>query len=130
MPPFQTETMSGKAIISAGYMGQPVVVVFATTPCPPCERALRAAEAVFHSYRDVVVLTFFQRDGAERPRSVAARLGLSYPAAVDQDGLITRRFQVTELPATFVIDDNGVIRWLGGPELTEASLTAAVEAVR
>lgn len=128
IPPFQTHTMSGKPVISAAYSGQTVVLAFVTVDCKTCERTLLAAEAAFDEYREIVVVSLFQSEDETAARSIAARLKLSYPVAIDADGVITRLFRVQEVPRTFVIDADGLIRWIGGPDMLESDLRAAVEA--
>jgi cytochrome c biogenesis protein CcmG, thiol:disulfide interchange protein DsbE len=128
MPPFQTETMSGRHVVSAGFQGQAAVLVFVTTDCEACNRALLAAQTAFDEYGEIHVVSIFQREGAEKARSLAAKLKLAYPAAIDLDGTIGRQFRVQDVPRTFVIDADGLIRWIGGAHMTEADLLAAVEA--
>ena len=51
------------------------------------------------------------------------------PIVVDTDNSIARSFQVKDTPMTFVADKRGRIRWVGGDDVTEEMLVAAVEAV-
>jgi predicted transcriptional regulator len=55
---------------------------------------------------------------------------VKFPVAVDGEGIVARRFEVEERPRTFVVDAQGRVSWVGGAELTEDSLTAAVRASR
>jgi predicted transcriptional regulator len=47
---------------------------------------------------------------------------------MDGDGALAKRFQIQDVPSTFVIDRDGRVRWVGGGEITEAQLLAAIHA--
>lgn len=128
MPPFHTQTMSGKPVVSESYSGQPVVIVFGTTDCASCERVYRDAESVFHDYEEVVFIAVIQDNRADLGKRLAARLGLSYPVVLDADGVLSRQYRASEVPRTFVIDAQGLVRWIGGPTMARADLAAALEA--
>ena len=66
-----------------------------------------------------------RRDSSTR---LAARLGLSYPVVLDADGVLSRQYRASEVPRTFVIDAQGLVRWIGGPTMARADLAAALEA--
>jgi hypothetical protein len=63
---------------------------------------------------------------AVRARGLVDRLGLHFPVVLDEDGRIAHQYEVTEMPAVFVVSQYGKVSWLGGPETTEDSLRAAV----
>jgi peroxiredoxin len=129
MPPFQTETMSGKPVSTAALEYQAAILTFVTTDCEACERALLAAQAAFDENEEVRVIGIFQREGSEKARALAAKLKLGYPLTVDLDGTISRQYRVTKVPRTFVVDAHGLVRWIGGTEMNEAELKAALQSV-
>ena len=61
-------------------------------------------------------------------RDVATTFGLTFPIVHDTGNALSGRFRVTDMPITFVADKGGRIRWVGGPDQTEAELEAAVSA--
>jgi peroxiredoxin len=129
MPPFQSQTLSGNQVISAGYDGHTVVVSFVSAKCESCERVLSAAQASYAEEREVVVVGVFRPDeDAANVRSMAARLELRFPIVVDHGGTLARRFQIEDVPRTFVIDRAGRVRWVGGQDVTEDGLLAAIHA--
>ena len=42
-------------------------------------------------------------------RPFAARLGITYPLAIDEEGLMQQRYQVRAMPTTILIDTAGVV---------------------
>ena len=130
MPAFESHSVSGNPVISGGYDGHTLVVSFVNTGNASSESTLKAAQSLYADQRDVVVVSVF-REGelSAQVRSLAARLQLRFPVVVDEDGVISRRFQVENLPQTFVVDPRGRVRWVGGAELTEEQLSRAVASV-
>jgi peroxiredoxin len=130
MPPFQSTTLSGNPVISGGYQGHKVIVSFVGVQCAPCTRVLSAAQAVYADDSKVVVVGVFRRDDPDASaRSVAAGLELKFPIVVDRDGTMARRFMIDDkVPSTFVVGESGRVSWVGGSDVTEDTLLAAVNA--
>lgn len=128
MPPFESTTLSGNQVISGAYQGHKVVVSFVGVKCAPCARVLTAAQSLYADDRELIVVGVFRREDAENARSVAAGLELKFPVVVDKDGALARRFKVDDqVPATFVVGESGRVRWVGGSDLTEDTLYAALD---
>lgn len=129
MPGFESETLSGNPLYTSGFEGRTLVVSFVATGCEPCERTLAAAQSMYADRHDVVVVGVFQREkDAEHALTVASKHALKFPLILDPDGAISKRFQIQEVPRTFVVDGAGRVRWVGGSEMTQDGLVAAVSA--
>lgn len=130
MPAFQSTTISGNPVISGAYDRHKVVLSFVGVKCAQCERVLTAAQAVYSDDREVVVVGVFRKEDSENALSTAARLSLRFPVVVDRDGKLARQFQIQDVPSTFVVDTRGRVSWLGGSDLTEDGLSAALHAAK
>lgn len=129
MPSFEARTISGNPVISGGFQGHQVVVTFVASNCRPCEQTLAAANAVYKDNRELVVVGVYPEGRSGDAVRVASRLELRFPIVVDEEGLIGRRFQVGEaMPTTFVADNAGRVRWVGGADVTPEALERAVQA--
>lgn len=128
MPSFESTTMNGNTLHSTGFHGSSFVVTFVDSDCERCEHTLRAAQQAYGDAHELVVVGVF-RPGDERAiRALSARLELRFPLIVDQEGTIAKKFAVREVPSTFVVNSNGRVSWVGGSDLTEESLTRAIDA--
>jgi cytochrome c biogenesis protein CcmG/thiol:disulfide interchange protein DsbE len=59
---------------------------------------------------DFVVLGVNLQEGQRQVEDYATGLGLTCPVLLDEDGRVTtRQYQVTGMPASFIIDRQGVI---------------------
>jgi hypothetical protein len=54
---------------------------------------------------------------------------LSFQVVHDEGHVLSGRFRVVELPATFVLDARGVVRWRGTTDNSD-EMRAVVESVR
>ena len=48
---------------------------------------------------------------------------------LDRGNVLAGRYRVTQMPVTFIVDAEGVVRWVGGPDQTEQELEQALRAI-
>jgi peroxiredoxin len=130
VPNFDAKTLGGSAFDSSTFYERPLVVSFVSPDCTACDRTLLAAQSLYGDLHDVVVLGVFRDAEAEDALRMKSRDGLKFPIIVDSSGALARRFKVDRVPKTFVADRNGRVHWVGGSDLTEDTLGAAVATVR
>jgi peroxiredoxin len=93
-----------------------VVIDFFAAYCAPCARSLPSIEALHRSMPDVVVLGVSEDDDTAGAQRMVERHGLTFPVIHDASHLLAGRFRVSDLPASFVVDPRGVVRWHGDGE--------------
>ena len=130
LPEIHRRSLDGHAIDQGLVQGEPVLVKFFADYCQPCKETLPAAERIHEAFPDVTFLGVDEDDTSEAASDVVRRYGLSFPVIHDAGNVLAGRFRVSAMPATFVADPHGVIRWVGGEGQTEADLRAAVQAAR
>lgn len=113
-PNFTLTTLTGQTVSLADYRGRVVLVNFWATWCPSCITEMPDYEQVYRQFGQgkgqfIVLGVNFQ----ESPRHIepyAAGLGLTFPILLDRDGRVTeRRYQVTGMPASIIIDRQGLV---------------------
>jgi peroxiredoxin len=129
-------TLTGERLsLSAALARGPVVLDFWATWCRPCEQSLPALERLHRrlAARGVTVVAV-SIDGPRnwaRVRPHAARLGLTMPVVVDEDGSLARQHRVQAVPTSVLLGRDGrVVRVHSGfHPAEEDSLARAVEAL-
>lgn len=106
--------------------GRPTLLHFWGPSCAPCVQEAPAIDALA---REHDVWTVSAEDVVEI-RAMMLTKGLTYPVLHDAAGAAHERFRVSAIPATFVLDGQGVVRReLRGPQpietLREAMAAAA-----
>ena len=119
----QQDVVSGSAPALAGMLldgkkhfsltalnGQPVLVHFWATWCPVCRAEQDSIEALAKEYPTITVA--MQSGGAEVVAAHLNKEALSFPVLNDPDGTIAAQWGVRAVPASFVVDGAGRIRFV------------------
>ena len=129
-------SVSGQAVALADSLAKgPVLLDFWATWCRPCEHSLPALERLHQRVRErgmtVVAVSIDGPRNWARVRPFAARLGLTLPVVIDEDGSLARRFKVQAVPTSVLIaPDGSIVRTHSGfHPAEEDSLRAAVDAL-
>ena len=129
-PAFALTSVAGDTVDLAALRGQPVVLNFWATWCPPCRAELPELEAASQRLAgEVAIVGVNQAESPEQVRAFAERLGLTFTIPLDEHGQVSRTYGVRSLPTTFFIDRTGVIRHIQSGALNEATLTQALETI-
>lgn len=114
------------AVRAAG--GQPVLVAFWATWCPVCKAEDGNLESIA---RDHPVLTVaMQSEDATAVAKHMRERGLSFPVINDPDGVLAAGWRLRGVPAHFVVDGQGIIRFRVVGYATELGLRARLWFVR
>lgn len=117
-PPLVLEDIDGQRFALAEQRGQWVFVHFWASWCGPCRREIPAIQRMVEKMQgERLALAIVNT--AESEDTVFTFLGVLGPDLVplmDRDGLVTEAWQPRGLPATYLVDPEGVIRFqvLGG----------------
>jgi len=129
-PAFKRDALDGTSVDVAAARGKVVVVKFIAKYCEPCARTLPAIEKLHAAHPDVLIVGVAEDEHEADARALVASFGLSFPVVHDRANVLAARYRVGELPVTYVLDGQGSVAWVGGPEKTEADLVRAIEATR
>ena len=103
----------------ADYRGQVVLVNIWATWCPPCKQEMPTLQTFYNKYIDQGFTIVAINDGDPTPDVLQflEDYQLSFPVWLDPTYKTTERaFQTLNLPSSYVIDRNGIVRltWVGG----------------
>ena len=130
-PEFSMPLIGGGTFELSAHLGNPIVVNFWASWCPPCRRESPLLERTWRAYAGDGVL-FVGVDIQDNPEDAQAYLDefdLTFPNGTDQGGRITVDYGVIGLPVTFFIGAEGIVegRFVGA--LREDRLVKWVESL-
>lgn len=114
-PEFALPDLDGKTVRLADFRGKKGVFInFWATWCPPCRLEMPTMEQVYQEYqsRGLEILAVSIDVG---PKSVVKNfmheLKLTFPALLDPEREVLQRYRIFSIPASFLIDKKGIIRF-------------------
>jgi len=115
-PDFTLPLLNGETVTLSELRGQPVILNFWATWCPPCVREMPDLQAVFDELDGAVHVLGVSC--GEAPDTVSAFIdknGYTYPIAYDADALLYRAYTLDFIPQTWVLNEEGIIiRYIAG----------------
>lgn len=108
-------------------MGQPMLVNFWFTSCPPCRREMPALQQAFETYGEQVrFIGVNVQDSASAIRAFVDELGVTYEMLRDINGNLVVANGISAFPTTLFIDSNGrIVKQVAG-ELTTESIDRSI----
>lgn len=127
-PDFLLEKSGGGTLRLSDLQGQPVLLNFWATWCPPCRREIPELVAAYERHRrdGLVIVGVDLQEADSKVQEFAGEFGITFPVVIDRDGEVADVWRlggpVKGLPTSYFVDRTGVIRdFFYGP-LTEQEL--------
>jgi cytochrome c biogenesis protein CcmG, thiol:disulfide interchange protein DsbE len=109
-------TLEGDSVSLASLRGHVVLLNMWATWCAPCRSETPYLESLFESHRSeglrVVGVSMDAGDASAQVAAFAEKYGVTYTVLHDPQMRGLNLYQVMGLPASFLIDRNGVLRWM------------------
>ncbi len=129
-PVFKTVRLDGSAIdFPAAFAGSPIVLRFWADWCKFCEPEMRLIDTVRQRHAGLAVLAVNAGQDKATVEAFMQKLGVGYPAAMDESSKIAKSYGVVGLPTTFLIDGQGMVRGKIVGEADEAMFERHVQAL-
>jgi thiol-disulfide isomerase/thioredoxin len=113
-PAFAVTTLDGQRVSLDALHGKVVLIDFWATWCGPCREALPNIKKIAQKFQGqpLVILSVSLDSDPQAWKKFVAKNGMTWPQYYDGrfDGPIAKAFGVQEIPHTFTIDADGVLR--------------------
>lgn len=111
-PAISLASLPGRALSLASLRGKVVLVNFWATWCPACKREMPELERWYKRFRarGFVVLGVDEQEGRRDVSQFVRELGVTYPIVLDTTGNQAVAYHVVGIPASFLVDRQGIIR--------------------
>jgi cytochrome c biogenesis protein CcmG/thiol:disulfide interchange protein DsbE len=110
LPDLELATLDGGTVGLTSWEGDPLVVNFWASWCPPCLEEMPEFEQVARQREgEVTFVGLNVRENAATARQLADQTGVTYDLALDTDGAASRTFGVVNMPTTVFVAADGTI---------------------
>lgn len=112
-PDFQLPTMDGKTVKLSDYRGKPVLLNFWATWCGPCRYEVPFLEQINDTYtsQGLVMLAVDIGENATTIQNFMTSLNVSLPVLMDANSAVSKKYGLTGIPTTLLLDKDGIIRF-------------------
>ena len=108
----------GKMVSSSELKDQLILVNFWATWCSPCLTEMPALNRLYLKYKDqgfALLAVNTDSHETERISTIVRKLKLDFPILLDKNGEISKRFNVSGMPASYLINrDKQLIAYIEG----------------
>ncbi|MCG6956104.1 MAG: TlpA family protein disulfide reductase [Gemmatimonadetes bacterium] len=115
MPAYEVETLAGDSVSIASMKGKVVLLNLWATWCAPCREETPYLESVYRSRHaqglDVLGVSL-DTGSQEEVRTFVRQMGVTYTVGIDPGMHAMDVYQVPGLPASFLVDRSGILRWM------------------
>jgi len=133
VPSYATVSLDGDSVSLADVRGRVVLVNIWATWCHPCREEIPQLAALHERFRErgfSVIGVSVDTDGTDDAiRAFMRDYPMPFPVWRDPDERISSLFLALGVPATFLIDAQGILRWRKTGPITrgDTALTAAIQ---
>lgn len=113
-PDFTLTTLEGQEVTLSRQRGKIVLLNFWSTECPFCVQEMPELQRFYEAHRDRVEVWTINSNPGDSPEEIRSFLeenDLTLPVLLDHEGVAAIAYQVAFIPATYLIDEEGVIRF-------------------
>ena len=130
-PLFILKDLNKKEIYINDYKGKVVLLNFWATWCQPCILEMPAIEKLYSTFKDkgFVVLAVSIDQNRIKVKSFVKKHNLSFPVLLDSNQEVMKAYNVTEIPASYLVNRNGIVKGfaLGAREWDSDTATELVK---
>lgn len=109
---FFAPDLSGNVVALSDFRGQPVIINFWATWCPPCRVEMPDLQAVYELHQEdglVILAVDFQESAETVSRFFYDQMGLTFTPLLDENGRVARQYGVSNFPTTYFVGPDGTV---------------------
>ncbi|MEC0125206.1 redoxin domain-containing protein [Paenibacillus pabuli] len=119
-PEFNAVNSAGEQVKLSDYRGKVVMINFWASWCTPCVREMPMINRIAETYQNDVETLFVNVGEAKGTiREFMEKQQFDFPVIIDVTGKISGLYRITGLPATMIVNQEGIFSHILLGELTE-----------
>jgi protein-disulfide isomerase len=132
LPLFKAKDAKGNEVDLASYKGKVLVVNFFASWCGPCKKEFPVLVELYKEFnaKGLEIVSVGVDGVAQQSVDFAAQFQPAFPIVPDPESVLMGTFNVYSMPATFIVDREGIIRFKGDEFSPEVHLEKLKTTVR
>jgi peroxiredoxin len=113
-PDFTLHSRGGKNLRLSDYRGQIVLINFWASWCGPCRQEMPLLQNLYRRYSKLgfVILGVNVDSDSSKANHYLRDVHVSFPILYDNSNAVSKRFNVSAMPTTVIVDRNGKMRFM------------------
>jgi len=133
-PAFELIDLDDQVHKLSDYKGQPLIVNFWATWCPPCREEMPSMERAWQTLQDqgIAMVGINVGEDFDAVFGFLGQIEVTFPLLLDSSGEESRRWPIRGLPTTYVINKEGEIVYqaIGGRDWNDDAILDLVRELR
>ncbi len=113
-PDFTLKSMEGSNLRLSEYRGQVVMLNFWASWCGPCRQEMPLLDEIYQRYSKAGFVLFGVNveNNIELVQQTLQDIPVTFPVLLDDEGKVSKLYDISAMPSTYLIDRNGQMRYL------------------
>lgn len=107
------DALTGQTLSTADLKGKVLLVNFWASWCPPCREEMPSIEALYRELKDrpdFRMVTILYNDSNQNGIGYMKQNGYTFPVYEDIGGSTARKYGITGVPETYLVDKKGLMK--------------------
>ncbi len=109
-PDFQLKDLQGRSVKLSDFRGKKVMLNFWAPWCPPCKQEMPEMQKFHEAAGNKISILAVNIDPQYNSATFIEKMGITFPILLDGKDEVNTMYKVMTVPATYFIDEKGVIR--------------------
>jgi peroxiredoxin len=129
-PDFSATTIAGDPYQLSDLIGSPVLLFFAASTCPHCNRMMPVVENVHKNNPSFQIVLIDGNDNLSTTKAFMKKYNIGFPGIVDDSHFIDNKYRISGIPGFVFINTVGSIVDIVFGEITTERLNASLKKAR
>jgi peroxiredoxin len=123
-PEFVLNSINDEKVKLSNIKKDVVIINFWATWCDYCKREMPAFETVYGKYKDknIEIISINLQESNNDVNKFIKEYNLTFPVVIDADGEVSKKYKITTVPTTYLLDSKGKVIKKNVGEMDEAML--------
>lgn len=120
----------GKKFTSQNLRGKATIINFWATWCPPCREEMPLLLEISVKYSDrLQIFAINNGESKELVIDYVRKNGINFPVLLDEKSVIAKKFRIYNLPASYFVDSQGILRSIRVGALTKTNINEYLQTI-